>query len=70
MGVKISSRYGAHLLDLELHWVYIIRSTIPMTTHDCDNLIHFRKSHDIWYNFVTLECLADNYRLELIHVQR
>lgn len=36
MGVRISSRYGAHLLDLELHWVYIIGNTIPMPTHDCD----------------------------------
>lgn len=47
MGVTISSLYGAHLLDLELHWVYIIGSTIPMTTHDCNKLTNFRKSLDI-----------------------
>ncbi|MDR6734875.1 hypothetical protein J2X77_001733 [Sphingobacterium sp. 2149] len=56
------------LLVLDL--VYIRGSTIPMITHGCDKLINFRKSHDIWYDFVTLECLTDNYKLEFIHVER
>jgi len=47
MAVRILSSYGAHLLDLELHSRYIIGSTIPMTTHDCDKLINFRKSLSI-----------------------
>jgi len=70
MGVRISSLYGAHLLDLELHWVYITGNTIQMASHECNKLINFRKSLDIWYDFVTLDCLADNYKLEFIHVQR
>lgn len=52
MGVRISSLYGAHLLDLELQWVYITGSIIQMMTHHSDKLINFRKSLSIWYDLL------------------